>query len=109
MIGMPLFLKKATSDSGLNSALLTVFDSEESSLVLDLAAYSFLEETDACQHYPSYGFHNALFSETVVSDSTISRFCKKRLSLPLHNSFWMNGQGKMLVKGRCISAMTPPT
>ena len=78
-MGMPLFLKKAACDSGLDSALLSVFDSDETSLILDLAAYLLTEETDAFQHYPSYGFHNTLLSESIVSDSTISRFLKESI------------------------------
>lgn len=54
-MGMPLFLKKATCDSGLDSSLLSVFDPDETNLILDLAAYLLTEETDAFQHYPSYG------------------------------------------------------
>lgn len=78
-MGMPLFLKKATCDSGLDSSLLSVFDPDETNLILDLAAYLLTEETDAFQHYPSYGFHNALLSESVVSDSTISRFLRESI------------------------------
>ncbi len=78
-MGMPLFLKKATCDSSLDSSSLSAFDPDETSLILDLAAYLLMEETDAFQHYPAYGFHNALLSESVVSDSTISRFLKESI------------------------------
>lgn len=76
-VGMPLFLKKAACDSGLGPSLHAVFNPDEASLILDLAAYAFVEETDAFQHYPAYGFHNALLSESIVSDSTISRFLRE--------------------------------
>lgn len=76
-MGMPLFLKKAACDSGLDSSLLSAFNPDETNLILDLAAYLLTEETDAFQHYPSYGFHNALLSESIVSDSTISRFLRE--------------------------------
>ncbi len=78
-VGMPLLLKKAACDIGLDASLLAVFDPDESGLILDLAAYALTEETDAFQHYPAYGFHNALLSESVVSDSTISRFLRERI------------------------------
>ena len=78
-IGIPLLLKKAACDAGLDSSLLSVFDPEESDLILDLAAYVLTEETDAFQHYPAYGFHNALRSRTAISDSTISRFLRENL------------------------------
>lgn len=78
-VGLPLFLKKAASDSGLASALLAVFELGESNLILDLAAYAFSEETDAFQHYLAYGFHNALLFEPAVSDSTISRFLRESI------------------------------
>ncbi len=76
-MGMSLFLKKATCDSGLDSSLLSVFVPDDTNLILDLAEYQLIEETDAFQHYPSYGFHNALLSESVVSDSTASRFLRE--------------------------------
>ena len=78
-IGMPLFLKKAACDCGLDSSLLSVFGPDETGLILDLAAYLLTEETDAFQHYPSYGFHNALLSESIVSDSTICRFLRESI------------------------------
>ena len=78
-IGMPLYLKKAACDSGLDSALLSVFDHDETNLILDLSAYLLTEETDAFQHYPSYGFHNALLSDSIVSDSTVSRFLRETI------------------------------
>ena len=78
-MGTPLLLKKAASDSRLDSALLAVFDSDETNLILDLAAYTLSEETDAFQHFPTYGFHTALMSDSVVSDSTISRFLREAI------------------------------
>lgn len=79
-VGMPLFLKTAACGSGLSSSLRAVFDSDETNLILDLAAYALTEETDAFQHYPAYGFHNALLSGSVVSDSTISRFLREGIT-----------------------------
>lgn len=79
-VGMPLFLKTAACGSGLSSSLCAVFDSDETNLILDLAAYALTEETDAFQHYPTYGFHNALLSGSVVSDSTISRFLREGIT-----------------------------
>ena len=78
-VGTPLFLKKAACDSRLDSSLRSVFDPDETTLILDLAAYMLTEETDAFQHYPSYAFHNALLSGSVVSDSTISRFLRESI------------------------------
>ena len=78
-MGMPLFLKKAASDCGLDFALLAAFDTDEANLILDLAAYTLSEETDAFQHFPAYGFHTALMSDSVVSDSTISRFLQETI------------------------------
>ena len=77
-MGMPLLLKKAAGDSGLDSSLHSVFDPDETALILDMAAYLLTEETDAFQHYPAYGFHNALLSGSIASDSTISRFLRER-------------------------------
>ena len=78
-IGIPLAIKKASADSGLDSALLAVFDPEDATLILDLATYALTEESDAFQHYPAYGFDNALLSGDVVSDSTISRFLRETI------------------------------
>ena len=78
-MGMPLFLKKAASDCGLDFALRAAFDTDEANLILDLAAYTLSEETDAFQHFPAYGFHTALMSDSVVSDSTISRFLQETI------------------------------
>ena len=78
-IGTPLYLKKAASGSGLESALLSVYDEDETNLILDLASYVLIEETDAFQHFPTYGYHNALLSDSAVSDSTISRFLRENI------------------------------
>ena len=78
-MGALVMMKWAVSSSGLDTALLSVFRDDEASLILDLAAYAMTEHTDAFQHYPSYGYHHALFSENVVSDSTISRFFRETI------------------------------
>ena len=78
-IGVPLLLKKTACDIGLDSSLLAVFEQDETNLILDLAAYALVEETDAFQHYPAYCFHNAILSDAVVSDSTVSRFLRESI------------------------------
>lgn len=99
-IGTPLYLKKAASGSGLESALLSVYGEDETGLILDLASYALTEETDAFQHFPTYGFHNALLSGSAVSDSTISRFLRENIRPSTVQQFLDEWSGQNAGNGR---------
>lgn len=87
MVGMPLMLKWAMSESGLASSLLATFDESATRMIIDLASYSLTEQTDAFQHFPAYAFHNAILSDSSVSDSTISRFLRDSIKPSSINHF----------------------
>lgn len=98
--GTTLLLKKAASDSGLLESLNAVFDADETNLILDLAMYTLSEETDAFQHFPSYGFHTATVSSSVASDATISRFLRERIRPSATQQFLDEWSGHNAGKGK---------
>lgn len=76
-IGMPLMFKWTMSECGLDDALISSFNEADARLIIDLASYTLIEQTDAFQHFPAYFFHNAILSDNGISDSTISRFLRE--------------------------------
>lgn len=86
-VGVYAAVRELACDSGLMEELLKVFTNEETDLILDLAMYMLTEESAVFQHFPHWGRSHALFSETVRSDSYISRFQKYNISLSKINQF----------------------
>ena len=78
-------------DSGLTEELLKVFSEEEAYLMLDLSMFMLSAKSAVFQEYPHWGRSHAIFSESVRSDSYISRFQKGSISLSrinLINELW---------------------
>ena len=86
-VGVYAAVKELAGDSGLREELLKVFTDEETDLILDLAMYMLTEESAVFQHFPHWGRSHAVFSESVRSDSYISRFQKESISLSKINQF----------------------
>ena len=74
-VGAFLVLKKIIEDYKLESHLQN-WDAHGRGLLLDLAVYSIITESNAAQHYPEYAYNHPLLTpeHKIYSDSTISRF-----------------------------------
>lgn len=74
-VGAFLVLKKIIEDYKLESHLQN-WDAHGRGLLLDLAVYSVITESNAAQHYPEYAYNHPLLTpeHKIYSDSTISRF-----------------------------------
>lgn len=74
--GSFIIIKKIMDDYGLPNILQIYFESRDLGLLLDLAAYSIICESNAGQYYPDYAYNHPLFTEDMqlYSDSKVSRF-----------------------------------
>jgi len=76
-VGSYMVIRKVILDYGLDKILLLALDNEKKMrLVLDLASYSVVTESNVAQYYPDYAYNHALFTERhrIYSDSTIGDF-----------------------------------
>lgn len=73
-IGTWITISKIVSDYKLSQILEKYLPANEVGLVLDLAAYSIIEEDNRAQYYPAYAYSHPLFTEgmRIYSDSRIS-------------------------------------
>lgn len=75
-IGTFVVIRQLLKDAGIPSILEKYFSSKDMGLLLDLAAYSIIEENNAAQYYPSYAYNHPLFTENmhIYSDAKVSDF-----------------------------------
>ena len=75
-IGTWIVIRKIVLDYKLPELLSRYLPKKEVGLLLDLAAYSIIEEDNRAQHYSSYAYSHPLFTEgmRIYSDSKISDF-----------------------------------
>ncbi len=73
---MRVVIKKIISDYKLTEILERYLARKDVGLLLDLAAYSIVEEDNRAQHYPAYAYDHPLFTEgmRIYSDSKVSDF-----------------------------------
>lgn len=74
-VGAFLVIKKIIDDYKLSSHLSS-WDDRGKGLLLDLAAYSIVCESNVAQYYPDYAYNHPVLTpeQKIYSDSTISRF-----------------------------------
>ena len=77
-IGTWIVIRKIISDYKLDEILGRYIQEKDVGLLLDLAAYSIVDEDNRAQHYESYAYSHPLFTEgmRLYSDSKISDFLK---------------------------------
>lgn len=77
-IGTYAVIHKIIRDYGLDEMLGQFFSERDLALLLDLAAYSIVEESNVAQHYPDYAYNHPLYSSgmKIYSDATVSDFFK---------------------------------
>ena len=78
-LGTYVVIKKLINDTGIDTILKEYFSEKDMGLLLDLAAYSIIDENNAAQYYPSYAYNHPLFTENmrIYSDSKVSDFLHK--------------------------------
>ena len=86
-VGLFTVVSCLTESIGLNTILCDVFGVINARLILDLACYMLSQESAVFQHYPHWARSNAIFSETISSDTTISEFLNDNISLSDINLF----------------------
>lgn len=77
-IGTYAVIYKIVRDYALDEMLGKFFSERDLALLLDLASYSTVEESNAAQHYPDYAYNHPLFSSRmkIYSDATVCDFFK---------------------------------
>ena len=75
-IGTWIVIRKIVNDYKLPEILGRYLSERDVGLLLDLCAYSIIEEDNRAQHYPSYAYSHPLFTEgmKIYSDSKVSDF-----------------------------------
>ena len=78
-IGTWIAIRKIVEDYKLPQILGKYLPAKDVGLLLDLAAYSIVEEDNRAQHYPAYTFCHPLFTEGMrqYSDSKVSDFLQQ--------------------------------
>ena len=78
-IGNWIIMEKIIKDYKLSELLGDKLSDTEVGLLLDLAAYSIVEEDNRAQHYPAYAFNHPLFTTGmhIYSDSKVSSFLQE--------------------------------
>ena len=87
VVGPYAVVRTLSESSGITEKLANTFGSEDTQLILDLATYMLVEESAVFQHFPHWARRHVLFSETIRSDSYISKFLTDSISIPQINQF----------------------
>ena len=77
-VGTYVAIHKIVSDYSLDKMLGQFFSERDMALLLDLASYSIVEESNVAQHYPDYAYNHPLYSSgmKIYSDASVSDFFK---------------------------------
>ena len=77
-VGTYAAIHKMVSDYSLDKMLGQFFSEQDMALLLDLASYSIVEESNVAQHYPDYAYNHPLYSSgmKIYSDASVSDFFK---------------------------------
>ena len=77
-VGTYAVMHKIVSDYSLDKLLGQFFSERDMALLLDLASYSIVEESNVAQHYPDYAYNHPLYSSgmKIYSDASVSDFFK---------------------------------
>lgn len=77
-IGAYMAIGQVIKELGLKEKLEASCGAKAAGMILDLAAYSIVTESNAAQYYPDYAYNHPLFTQNMkgYSDSTISDFLR---------------------------------
>lgn len=90
-VGGCIMCREIALKSGLTDDLVAVFGEEDTKLILDLAQYMLCTESAKFQAFPHYGKSHGLLSGCIRSDSYISRFLRRNITISkveLFKSYW---------------------
>ena len=81
-VGTYAVMHKIVLDYSLDKLLGQFFSERDMALLLDLASYSIVEESDVAQHYPDYAYNHPLYSSgmKIYSDASVSDFVFEDMS-----------------------------
>lgn len=99
-VGLYAVVKEVAEELGLIDILVSIFGSEYTRLILDLAMYMISAESAIFQHFPHWCRSHYIFSESIRSDSYISRFEKEMISLSQINLFKKKWANRIIDDGR---------
>lgn len=73
-VGTFLAIRRVMEELGLATILMKYMKAKDCGLLLDLAAYTIICESNAAQYYPDYAYNHPLFTEAmhIYSDSRVS-------------------------------------
>ena len=77
-IGTYIVISQVIKELSLQKKLENSCGAKAAGMLLDLAAYSIITESNAAQYYPDYAYNHPLFTQDMksYSDSTVSEFLK---------------------------------
>ena len=77
-VGTYAAIHKIVSNYSLDKMLGQFFSKRDMALLLDLASYFIVEESNVAQHYPDYAYNHPLYSSgmKIYSDASVSDFFK---------------------------------
>ena len=77
-IGTYIAISQVIKELGLQEKLENSCGAKAAGMMLDLAAYSIITESNAAQYYPDYAYNHPLFTQDMksYSDSTVSEFLR---------------------------------
>ena len=100
IVGPRIAINNIIEEYGLKSILIDVFGEKNANLILDLSMYMLIKHSAVFQHFSIWGLHYALFSESAVSDSYISKFLNTSLSHSKINLFKLLWAQKHIGSGK---------
>ena len=100
-IGMKLVVEKICEEYKLKSILNDVFQEEETNLILDLCSFIVIEEKAVFQHYERWSRKHVLFSDSIRSDSYISKFLGESLTVSKIKLFLLKWARIHIGDGNC--------
>ena len=100
-IGMKLVVEKICEEYKLKSILNDVFQEEETNLILDLCSFIVIEEKAVFQHYERWSRKHFLFSDSIRSDSYISKFLGESLTVSKIKLFLLKWARIHIGDGNC--------
>ena len=99
-IGANAVINKVMSDLGIDEIITNIYE-DKSELIKDLIGYVIINESSVMQHYSDYAWEHSIKSDTISSDSTISRLLTKDMQY-YDNQLFLSAWSKIQNDGNKI-------
>ena len=86
-VGLTTWIREVSIQSGLADDLTKAFGDNDTSLIMDMAAYMLSKESAVMQHFPAWARDHELFSEDIPDDTFLGQFLRNNLTLPKIKQF----------------------